>query len=61
MSVENKLKTSRTSGKTLESLDLSSGPNTAGLAQRAYSSREQRKLLYVLKNAYIATCTVNQY
>lgn len=61
MNIENKLKNLKTGEISLETLDIEFGPNTAGLAQRMCAGGEESKPLYVLKKAYIASCTVNQF
>ena len=61
MNIEDKVKNKRSEEKVLETIGSEFGPNTAGLAQRMYVLREESTPLYVLKKAYIASCTVNQY
>ena len=61
MNIENKVKNNRSGEKVLETIDLEFGPNTAGLAQRMYATQEKSISLYVLKKAYILSCSVNQF
>lgn len=60
MNIENKVRDNKTREK-LETLDSQFGPNTAGLAQRMYASREESTPLYFLKKAYITKCSINQF
>ncbi|MDP1695098.1 MAG: hypothetical protein Q8L34_06175 [Candidatus Woesearchaeota archaeon] len=61
MNIETKVNNKKSGEKTLETVGLEFGPNTAGLAQRMYVTRQENKQPYVLKKAYILSCGQNQF